>query len=117
MACYNPAVQVHPCYLNPREKVHRNFDNTFQLVDLWLANETAFEKTKDKIQVAVKDKDLNTFRVIEKCIFHGSIKSCCNEIGFVNTCVFLLLIFVSLFIFPYSNTKYFKLIYFRFFFL
>ena len=27
-------------------------------MDLWLENETAFEKTKDKIQVAVKDKDL-----------------------------------------------------------
>ena len=36
---------------NPREKVDRNFENGFQLVDLWLANETAFEKTKDKIQV------------------------------------------------------------------
>ena len=59
MACFDPAVQVHSCYLNnPREKVDRNFDNGFQLVDLWLANETAFEKMKDKIQVAVKDKDL-----------------------------------------------------------
>ena len=27
-------------------------------MDLWLANETTFEKTKDKIQVVVKDKDL-----------------------------------------------------------
>ena len=51
------AVQVHSCYLNnPREKVDRNFDNSFQLVDLWLANEMTFEKTKYKIQVAVKDK-------------------------------------------------------------
>ena len=48
-----------PCYLNnPLEKVDSNFDNTFQLVDLWLANKTAFQKTKDKIQVAFKDKDL-----------------------------------------------------------
>ena len=59
MACYDPAVQVHSCYLNnPREKVDPNFDNAFQLVDLWLANETTFEKSKDKIQVAVKGKDL-----------------------------------------------------------
>ena len=59
MACFDPALQVHSCYLNnPQEKVDRNFDNAFQLVNLWLANETAFEKTKDKIQVAVKDKDL-----------------------------------------------------------
>ena len=27
-------------------------------MDLWSANEMTFEKTKDKIQVAVKDKDL-----------------------------------------------------------
>ena len=59
MACFDPAVQVHSCYLNnPREKVDRNFDNAFQLADLWLANEMTFEKTKDKIQVAIKDKDL-----------------------------------------------------------
>ena len=36
----------------------RNFDNTFQLVDLWSANKMTFEKTKDKIQVTVKDNDL-----------------------------------------------------------
>ena len=59
MAYYDPAVQVHFCYLNnPRKKVDCNFDNAFQLLDLWLANETTFEKKKDKIQVAVKDKDL-----------------------------------------------------------
>ena len=59
MSCYDPAVQVHSWYLNnPREKVDRNFDNAFQLVDLWSANEMTFEKTKYKIQVAVKDKDL-----------------------------------------------------------
>ena len=41
MACYDPAVQVHSCYLNnPREKIDGNFDNAFQ--DLWLANETTF---------------------------------------------------------------------------
>ena len=27
-------------------------------MDLWLANEVTFEETKDKAQVAVKDKDL-----------------------------------------------------------
>ena len=59
MACFDPAVQVHSCYLNnPWEKVDRHFDNAFVLVNLWLANEMIFEKTKDKIQVAVKDKDL-----------------------------------------------------------
>ena len=59
MTYYDSAVQVHSCYLNnPREKVDRNFDNVFQLVDLWSANKMTFEKTKDKIQVALKDKDL-----------------------------------------------------------
>ena len=59
MACYDPVVQVHSWYLNnPREKVDRNFDNALQLVNLWSANEMTFENTKDKIQVAVKDKDL-----------------------------------------------------------
>ena len=63
MVCFDPAVQVHSCYLNyPREKVDRNFDNAFQVVGLWLANETTFEKTKDKNQVAVKDKDLYLMR-------------------------------------------------------
>ena len=57
MVCCDLPVQVHSCYLNnPREKVDRNFDNPSQLVDLWLANDTTFEKTKDKIQVTVKDK-------------------------------------------------------------
>ena len=59
MACFDPAVQVHFCYLNnPREKVDRNSDNTLELVDLWLANETTFEKMEDKIHMAAKDKDL-----------------------------------------------------------
>ena len=59
MACYDTAVQVLSYYQNnPQEKVDRNFDNAFQLVDLWSTNETTFEKTKDKILVAVKDKDL-----------------------------------------------------------
>ena len=57
MACYDPAVQFHSCYLNnPREKVNRNFDNAFQLVDLWLANETTFEKTKIKFRWQSKTK-------------------------------------------------------------
>ena len=43
-------MQVHSSYLNnPREKVYHNFDNAFQLVDLWSANEITFEKTKYKI--------------------------------------------------------------------
>ena len=59
MASYDSAMQVHFCYVNnPREKLDCNFDNAFQLVDLWSANEMLFEKIKDKIQVAIKDKDL-----------------------------------------------------------
>ena len=35
MSCFDSAVQVHFCYPdNPWEKVDRNFDNAFQLVDL-----------------------------------------------------------------------------------
>ena len=99
MACFDPAVQERSCYLNnPREKVDQNFDNAFQLVDLWLANETTFEKTKDKIQVAVKDKDLD---LIEKCIFYGSTKSCCNEISLVNTKVFFSFDFLPLYLFSF----------------
>ena len=50
MACFDPALQVRSCYLNnPREKVDCNFDNAFQLVDLWLANETTFENMKTEI--------------------------------------------------------------------
>lgn len=52
-------MQVHCCYLNnQREKVHPNFGNVFQLVDLCSANEMTFKKTKDKIQVVVEDKNL-----------------------------------------------------------
>ena len=58
MACYDPAVQVHFCCLNnSRGKVDRNFDNALQLGDLWSVNEATY-KTKDKMLVAVKDKDL-----------------------------------------------------------
>ena len=57
MACFEPAVQVHSCYLNnPREKVDRNFDNAFQLVDLWFANETTFDKGKIKSRWQSKAK-------------------------------------------------------------
>ena len=90
MACFDPGVQVHSYYLNnPREKVDRNFDNAFQLVDLWLANETTFEKMKDKIQVVVRDKDVYLTRSdLLRNVFHVSIESCCNGISFVNTKVF-----------------------------
>ena len=33
-------------------------------MDLWLAKETTLEKTKDKIQVVVKDKDLYLTRSV-----------------------------------------------------
>ena len=60
MACYDPSMQLHSCFWNnPQKKVDRNFDNAFELVDLWLDKETTFEKMKDKIHVAVKDKDLH----------------------------------------------------------
>ena len=78
MACYNPAVQVHTCYLNkPRGKVGRNFDDAFQLVELWLANETTFEKTKDKIQLAVRDKDLYLTRsdLLRNIFFMNQLKA------------------------------------------
>ena len=59
MACYDPAAQAHSCCLNnSREKVDRNFDIAIQLVDLWSANKMTSGKTKDKIQVTIKDKDL-----------------------------------------------------------
>ena len=85
MACFYPAVQVHPCYLNnPREKVDRNFDNAFQLVGLWLANETTFEKTKDKIQVAVKDKDLHLMRsgLLRNVFFMDRLKAAVMKLVF-----------------------------------
>ena len=88
MACYDPIVQVHSCYLNnPWEKVDRNFDNAIQLVDLWSSNEMTFEKMKDKISGGSQRQEslFNAFRLIEKCIFHVSMESCCNEISFVNT--------------------------------
>ena len=76
--CYDPAKHIHSCYLNnPREKLDRNFDNAFQLVDLWLANEPAFEKTKDKIQVDVKDKDLYLTRsdLLKNVFFMEQLKA------------------------------------------
>ena len=85
MACFYPAVQVHPCYLNnPQEKVDRNFDNAFQLVGLWLANETTFEKTKDKIQVAVKDKDLHLMRsgLMRNVFFMDRLKAALMKLVF-----------------------------------
>ena len=83
MACYDPAVQVHSCYLNnPRENVDRNSDNAFQLVDLWFANETTFEKTKDEIQVTVKDNDLCLTRsnLLRNVFFTDRLKAAVMEI-------------------------------------
>ena len=73
IARFDPAVQVHSCYLNnPREKM-----------DLWLATETTFEEMKDKIQVLVKDKDLYLKRSdLLRNVF--LMKNCFNEISFVN---------------------------------
>ena len=91
MAHHEPALQVHSCYLsNPREKVDRNFGNAFQLVNIRLANEMVFEKTKGKIQVAVKDEDVHLRRseLLRNVFFMDRLKSCCNEISFANTYVF-----------------------------
>ena len=85
MACFDPDVQVHSCYLNnPWEKVNRNFDNAFQLVDLLLANETIFEKMKDKVQVAVKDKDLHLTRsdLLRNIFFMDQLKAALMKLFF-----------------------------------
>ena len=112
MACYEPAVQVHSCCLSdPRDKVDRNFDNVFQLVDLCLANETKFEKTKHKIQVAVKDKNLTRSELLINVFFKDRLKPAVIKLFLQKYIRFFLLIFISLSIFPYFNTKYVKLIY------
>ena len=83
MTCYDPAVQAHSCYLNnPREKVDRNFDNVFQSVDLWSANEMTFEKTKDKVQVEVKDKDLYLTRsdLLRNIFFMDRLKAAVTKL-------------------------------------
>ena len=83
MTCYDSAVQVHSCYLNnPREKVDRNFGNVFQLVDLWSANKMTFEKTKDKIQVEVKDKDLYLTRsdLLRNIFFMDRLKAAVTKL-------------------------------------
>ena len=46
----------------------------FHLVDLWLARETAFEKTKDKIQVAVKDK-ITCLELLRNAFFMDRLKA------------------------------------------
>ena len=98
VACYEPAEQLHSCYLsNPQERVDHNFDKVFQLVDFWLANETAFEKMKDKVQNYLTCSDL-----LKIVFFMDRLKAA--EISFVNTHVFFLLI-LEMFN-PYFNTKY-----------
>ena len=57
MACYDPAVEIHSCYMNnPREKVARNFDNAFQSINLWSANEMTMKKQKIKFRWQSKTK-------------------------------------------------------------
>ena len=113
MACFDPAVQVHSCYLdNPREKVDRNFDNAFQLVDLWPDNEMTFEKTKDKIQVAVKGKDLYLTRsdLLRNVFFMDRLEAVVMKLV-LKIHRFFLLTFCIFIYFNYFNIKYFKLIY------
>ena len=78
MVCCDPAVQFQSCYLNnPQQKVDRNFDNAFQLVDFWSTHEMTFEKIKNKIQVALKDKDLYLTRsdLLRNVFFMDSLKA------------------------------------------
>ena len=101
MVCYDPVVQVHSCYLNnPREKVDRNFDNTYQLVDLWSANEMTFEKIKDKIQVAVKVKDLYLTRsdLLRYVFFMDRLKAAVMKL-ILKITKFFSFIFLSLYLF------------------
>ena len=46
-------------------------------MDLWLVNETAFENTKDKIQVTVKNKDFYLTRsdLLRNVFFMDRLKS------------------------------------------
>ena len=78
-ACYDLVVQVHSFYLNkPREKnIYLNFDNAFQLVDLRSANEVTFDKTKDKTQITVKDKDFYLTRsdLLRNAFFMDRLKA------------------------------------------
>ena len=56
--CFDVKWKVTNQRHDPRKKVDRNSDNAFQLVDLWLAKKTTFEKTNYKIQVAAKGNNL-----------------------------------------------------------
>ena len=78
-------------------------------MNLWLANKMVFEKPKDRIQVAFKDKDLYLMRSeLSKSIFFlDSLKAAVIKLVIIKI-LFFFLMFVSLFIFPYLNTKYFK---------
>ena len=78
-------------------------------MNLWLANKMVFEKPKDRIQVAFKDKDLYLMRSeLSKSIFFlDSLKAAVIKLVIIKI-LFFLLMFVSLCIFPYFNTKYFK---------
>ena len=80
-------------------------------MNLWLAKKMVFEKPKDRIQVAFKDKDLYLMRSeLSKSIFFlDSLKAAVIKLVIIKI-LFFLLMFVSLCIFPYFNTKYFKIL-------
>ena len=99
MACYDSAVEIHSCYMNnPREKVARNFDNAFESIDLWSAND--IEKMKDKIQVAFKDKDLTCSHLLRNLFFMDRLKAIVMELVLSIPKLFSFIFFVSLFILP-----------------
>ena len=79
MACFNPNIKfLHKCYVNdPREKVDNHFNQAFRLVDIWTANEMAFEQTKDQFNVAVRDRDLCLTRsdILRNAFFMDKLKT------------------------------------------
>ena len=56
ITCYEPAVQIHSCYLSdPREKVGHNFDDAFWIVDVCLTKRH-LKKRKIKFKWQPKTK-------------------------------------------------------------
>ena len=76
MVCYDPAVQIHSSYMNsPLLKKQTVIFITRS--NKWLAKEAKFEKAKDKIHVAVKDKDLCLMRseLLRNVFFMDQLKA------------------------------------------
>ena len=76
-----------------------------------MANEMAFEKTEDKFQVAVKDKDLylTGSDLLINVFFNDRLKAAVMKLILqIPKLSFFFWFFVSLYIFPCFNGKYFK---------